>query len=193
LCCHLQHYCLNSQTFGHTLPKIWKPQARRLQMRNPRCVKKFNAEYRRLVLQRRLPQRLYELESTIVNNYMTPSQPQESWDLDISAAECQLLAEERCRKLKMGRVQFSPATMLPRYQVAFWRIAIHRRQGQCVPSRMWSRAKKKAKITTACGSMSEEDMKQALKEAYAAFKKAKKSHIENRLSFIESFPPSKTP
>jgi hypothetical protein len=79
--------------------------------------------------------------------------------------------------------------MLPRYQVAFWCIAILRRHGQRVPGRMWSPAKKKAKITTACGTMSEDDMKRALKEEYTAYKKAKKSHIENWLSLIESFPP----
>jgi hypothetical protein len=33
---------------------------------------------------------------------MTPAQLQESWDIDISVAECQLLAEEKCRKLEMG-------------------------------------------------------------------------------------------
>jgi hypothetical protein len=31
------------QAFGHTLPKILKPQVHQLQMRDPRCVKKFNA------------------------------------------------------------------------------------------------------------------------------------------------------
>jgi hypothetical protein len=134
---------LYAQAFGPSLPKIWKPKARRLQLRDPRCVKQFNVEYRRLVLLHNLPQRLYALECSIVNHSMTEAQQQESWDIDISATECEILAEERCRKLKMGRVHYSPATMLPRYQVAFWRIAIRRRMGGHVAGRLWTRAKKK--------------------------------------------------
>ena len=31
-----------TQAFGQSLPKIWRPQARRLQLRDPRCVKRYN-------------------------------------------------------------------------------------------------------------------------------------------------------
>ena len=178
-----------ADAFGHELPKIWRAQARRLQLRDPRCVKKYNKELRRLLLLYNLPYRLCYLESSITDNTMTPWQQQEAWDIDILATECQILAEEKCRKLHMGAVQFSPQTMIPRYQVAFWRIAIRRREGEQVSTNLWTRFKKKAKITVACRHLTLDDMKKALTEAYSAYKLAKKFHIENRLSFIESFPP----
>jgi hypothetical protein len=138
-----------NQAFGHALPKIWHPKARRLQLRDPRCVKKYNQELNRLLCLYNLPQRLWDLESVIFDNTMTPAQLQESWDIDLLVTECQILAEERCRKFRKGGVHFYPATMLPpRYQVAFWRIAIHRQQGESVSGNLWVRSKKKAGITS---------------------------------------------
>jgi hypothetical protein len=60
---------------------------------------------------------------------MTPAQRIEAWDIDASTTRCQLQAEKGCCKLKMGGVQFSPATMIPRYEVFFWKLAISRRKG----------------------------------------------------------------
>ena len=75
----------------------------------------------------------------------------------------------------MGGVLFSPTTMIPRYQVAFWRIAIARRKGEQVPTRQWSRMKKKAEVRLATRDMSVEDMTAALTAAYSAYKLARKS------------------
>jgi hypothetical protein len=83
--------------------------------------------------------------------------------------------------------------MLPRYQVAFWRIAIRCPQGK-LPIGLWQSLgpvkEKSWDHHRLQRDISLDYMKTALSEAYAVYKLAKKSHnVENRLSFIETFPP----
>ena len=184
------------QAFGHALPKIWRPTARRLQLRDPRCVTRYNRLLKKFLYKNNLPLRQSALEAAVAYQaswsheyYLTKEQQEEAWEIDILTAECQLLAEEKCRKLRMGGVLFSPAIMILRYQVAFWRIALARRKGEQVPTRQWSRMKKKAEVRLATRDMSVEDMTAALTEAYSAYKVARKSQESNRLKFIETFEP----
>jgi exonuclease III len=184
------------QAFGHSLPKIWKPQARRLQLRDPRCVKRYNRFLRKFLLEKQLPQRQFALESDLHHHATTTGvysldadQQTEAWNIDVETTKCMLKAEKRCRKLHMGGVLFSEETMLPRYAIAFWQLAIKRRKGEAISTRQWSRFKQKANISTTTVTMSIEDMQAALAAASTAYKDARKLHETNRLKFIESFAP----
>jgi hypothetical protein len=112
-----------------------------------------------------------------------------AWSIDADTKRCQLKAETGCHKLKMGGVQFSLATMIPRYEVFFWKIAIQRHKGFRVAARLWSWAKIKAGITVLCATLSLEDMQTKLSDSYASYKLAKKSHEASRLSFAANFTP----
>jgi hypothetical protein len=120
---------------------------------------------------------------------MTDAQRLEAHTLDSLTTACQHLAESTCRKFKMGQVQFSPETLLPRNQVTFWRLAISRRNGTEVSKHLWVRSKKKAQITLKCSTITIDDMKTYLKAAYTAYKSARKKHESSRLTHIETFPP----
>jgi hypothetical protein len=158
-------------------------------------VAKYNKLLKKLLLKHKLPHRQSALEAAVASQselthqyYLTKAQQDETWAIDISTAQCQLLAEAKCRKLHMGGVLFSADTMLPRFQVAFWKLALSRRQGEKVSTCQWSRFKKKAEISQETRSMTIDDMKAALTLAYTTYKAARKHHEANRLSFIESFP-----
>jgi hypothetical protein len=62
-----------AQAFGGTLPPIWKPQARRLQLRDPKCVQRYNTKLKQLLIAKRLPKRQHTLELAITT-HVTPAQ-----------------------------------------------------------------------------------------------------------------------
>jgi exonuclease III len=76
-----------NQAFGHALPPLWNPRARHLQMRDPRCVLKYNKLFKQALLAEKLPQRVNDLEAAILNNSMTPAQRLEAWDIDAATTE----------------------------------------------------------------------------------------------------------
>ncbi len=176
-----------AQAFGRSLPPIWRPQARRLQLRDPRCVARYQKSMKQLTRSKRITHRQYLLESTI-GPTMTPSQLHESNSIDRDLQKCQEESERKCRKLRMGNVQFSDATSIPRLQVAFWKLTLSRRRGIYVRSRLWQRARDNAKITEAAGPLSIHDIQTRITTSIAAYKLAKKTDGESRLKFIETFP-----
>ena len=125
----------------------------------------------------------------IPGDYMSPSQNQESNRIDEVIKACMMEAEHKCRKLKTGEIQFSETTVQPRREMKFWKLAIKRREGHYVRSRQWSRAKEKANITMDTSGLSIPDMQKARNTAYVAYRTARKSHIENRLTFLDNFDP----
>ena len=178
-----------TDAFGHTPPKIWKPQARRLQLRDPRCVKRYNKRYKKLILRNGLDHLQYALEASITSPCWTAQQRNQANRIDRLTQQCQEHAEKKCRKLRMGSIQFSDKTANPRRKARFWTMAIQRRTGRKrIRSRQWNRAKKKAAITHSIANMTLDEMRTALQQAQEAYKKARKDHIESRISFIEQFP-----
>ena len=178
-----------TQVFGHDLPTIWKPQARRLQLRDPRCIQRYIKLLKEFLLHYNLPKAQFSLEnSTSLGAYSDTSQ-KEAARIDHLTTEGQLYAENHCRKLRMGGVQFSEETLLPRKQLFFWKLALKRRTGRYVRSCQWSRAKSQAQITEPISDLSIAQIGKRIKLAMTCYKQAQKSHESSQLKFIESFDP----
>jgi hypothetical protein len=130
---------------GHNPPRPQTFSARRLQLQNKRCVQKYLESYRAQIQLYHLPQRQFYLESkTTPNIPLTPGQIQEIEAIDYMKTICMRRAEKQCRKLKTGEVAFSEDTIKPIRQIAWWSIAIRRRQGRYVQATLWERRKKEA-------------------------------------------------
>jgi exonuclease III len=180
-----------SQLFGHSPPPVWRPQFRKLQLRDPNCVMKYNTLLLQLLLDHDLIRRQFLLEATLQSHPMTPTLLQECHDIDRLTTQCQLQAEKKCRKMRMGAIDFSLATAIPRYKIQFWRLALLRRSNpHLVRSRQWNRAKKKARITLDVNDLSVADLKAHLRQAHSTYKAAKKHHKQHRIDFINTFPDS---
>jgi hypothetical protein len=123
---------------------------------------------KQLLISKQLPQRQHALELT-VTTHMTPAQMTESIAIDDIYKTCMDKAKRYCRHLKMGEIQFSDITLLPRYQVHFWQLTILRRQGRHIRSRQWQRAKTKALITEPTRQISIPDLFLRLKTSYIAY------------------------
>ena len=175
--------------FGHTHLPSWRPQIRRLQLRDPRCVKRYNQELKKFLLQHQLPQALYALESTLLHTSPTEAQITEANRIDTLTTAGQLHAEAKCRRLHMGSIQFSEATSIPRKEIFFWQLAISRRKGHFIHPRRWQRAKKAARVREQVCLLDLPTMATRLKDATTRYRKARKDHLSSRLSFIEGFDP----
>ena len=126
-----------TQLFGRYLSPVWKPQARRLQLRDPRVVQRYNSILTAQLLLHDLPTRLFDLEAAIGAHCPTPTQVQLYYQIDAETTKAMLYAESKCRKLRMGAVQFSALTSRLRKQIFFWSLAISRRQGKYIHPRRW--------------------------------------------------------
>ena len=130
------------------------------------------------------------MEASLAPGCITPSQQAEAQRIDDAVTNGRHYAESRCRKLRMGGIQFSEETFLPRKQVFFWQLAIKRCQGKYIRSHRWKRAKAAAGISEPIVTLSIEDLRQRLSYAMASYREARKNHETSRLHFIESFSPT---
>ena len=188
---------------GHNPPHPVSPQARRLQLGYSRVTKRYLDRYEKLVDEHKLDQRSFVLEnSTQYGQSLTGAQRHEAEAIDFMRTKFMNMAEKRCRKLKMGMVDFSPAVAQPLRELAFWDIAIRRRypkewkdkrgrtkKQKGVSSKLWRRKKAAAKITEKTGHLSKEQMERKRRKAKRAYLKAKKKHKALRRGFLDTLPP----
>ncbi|CAB9522814.1 unknown protein [Seminavis robusta] len=176
---------------GHLPPDPTSPQARRLQLHDSRTTKKYLDKYESLVEQKHnLRLRQFSLEASTTYGYqLSPCQQQEAEAIDFLKTKSMLLAEKKCRKLKMGRVGFSEATEQPKKRIAFWEIAIRRRKGLTVSVSQWNRKKREAQINEPTAPLSLDTMIHNLQLAKKAYRKAKKHHKEHRIRFLDQLNP----
>ena len=90
-------------------------QARRLRLHDKKCTQRYLDKYHRLLHSSEVPLCLARLcQSIAPGSPLTAAQAVEANAIDSLRTHAMLTAERQCRKLKMGRVSFSPATELPK-------------------------------------------------------------------------------
>ena len=110
-----------NEALGHNPPNPVSPAARRLKLGYSKTVDKYLKIYERLIDFHSLPQRQFTLEaSTSYGVPLTAQQAQEAEAINCLRTRCMLKAEKRCRKLRMGRIDFSPKLAKYLNQIAFW-------------------------------------------------------------------------
>ena len=175
---------------GHNPPLPSNPDANRLQLHQPKTVKKYLQRYREEVTQHALPARQFNLErSAPVGVPLSAWQQREATEIDALKAKAMLRAHHKCRRVYLGKVSFSEAVDVPKRLLIFWQTAVRRRKGLRVSSQLWKRRKKKAKIKLTLKDLTLEDLECQLKLARSAYRKAKKDHVALRESFWDTFPP----
>ena len=175
---------------GHNPPLPSNPDANRLQLDQPKTVKKYTQAYKAEVQKHSLPARQFNLErTTTVGRPLLPHQQQEAIEIDVIKTKAMLRAHRKCRRIYLGKVSFSEEVDVPKCKLIFWQTAIRRRKGLAVSSNLWRRRKKKAKVELRMGDLSLEDLEVQLKAARSAYRKAKKDHVSKREAFRKTFEP----
>jgi exonuclease III len=175
---------------GHNPPRPQTFEARRLQLQNKQCVKRYLDSYRAQIKLYNLPQRQFYLESkTTPGTPLTQGQIHEIEAIDHMKTICMRRAEKQCRKLKKGQVAFSEETIKPIRQIIWWNVAIRRRLGKHIQTTLWERRKKEADMQgIRVAELSLHDLYQRRKAAIKAYREAKKKHEEHRIKHIKSMP-----
>ena len=182
-----------TNALGHNPPLPQTPQARRLQLWNTRCTKKYLDQYEQYAHQRKLRNRQGRLAKHVRQQpYGTPLTGRAALEanaIDDLTGKSMRQAEHKCRKLKMGNVAFSEATEMPKKIIAFWEIAIKRRKGLPISPQHWQRKKDDAGIKDATQHLSIAQMEANVREGKKAYGKAKKNHKEERVKFLDTLKP----
>jgi exonuclease III len=175
---------------GHIPPRPNTPAARRLQLSIPSCVDRYLQSYTTQIQILDLPKRQFYLESTTKPNHpLSPSQKQEAEAIDYLKTGCMNRAEKHCRKLRMGEVGFSEATMLPLRRIIWWNIAIRRRQGGRVQPSLWQRRKREAGMRDLrTSTLSLAEMQTLRRQAVKDYRTAKRQHVDHRQQHLMKLP-----
>jgi hypothetical protein len=95
-------------------------------------------------------------------------------------------AESKCRKLRMGQVEFSPTLQLARTRIYAWTLLSRRTSGQKVSSRLIQRVLKRAQLPPSSRGLAATECKDKLKEAHRVYFSTKKSAPELRATYLNS-------
>jgi hypothetical protein len=121
--------------FGTKLAPTEKAAARRLKTKDPRVVKKYNKILEKELLRLKLPHRLFLLESKVQAGEITWGRTTEYEEVHQSALHCKANAEQKCRNLNMGKVDWSPEYKAARDRLEVWALLRKKKLGLTVCSR----------------------------------------------------------
>ena len=116
--------------FGHAPPVPQTISARKLSLNNAISVERYQEEVIKQFDEANLFERQYKLERDVIwqGYMMTPTQAIEANRIDNLRKRAMLTAENKCRTLKMGAVDFSEAVETPKKKIKFWKRAVQRKK-----------------------------------------------------------------
>ena len=111
----------------------------------PKVVEKYITDLQSLLSRHGIIEKANYLNEAIKDN-MTPDQVTLFEDVDAVITECMLIAERKCRKLRMGNIQYSPTLALHLNTINFWRLIIRKQRGHNINMRTIIRLQKRCRI-----------------------------------------------
>ena len=174
-----------NEMFGHSLPPIVTPDARRLKTSDPRCVKRFQDSFSNYIAKHNLDSIAFGLQRSCQGS-LTRRQK------DTYEYVCRHLrqglkeAENKCRKLKMGNTPWSPALEEAGNRLALWELVLARKQdGRRVSTRYLSRMERKCQEFHSL-QWSVDEVKDKVQKAKESFYTIKKESWKHRETFLDS-------
>jgi hypothetical protein len=130
---------INSKSLvGDDLLKVIRPQARRLSCNIPKAVSEYTKCLSEYMLRHKVLSKLHQLYSSRDGSF-TPGERQQLESLDRIRAEGMIHAEQKCRKLAMGNVDFSPEVDSAKKRRWLWQQVVKKREGRRVSAAMIKR------------------------------------------------------
>jgi hypothetical protein len=170
--------------FGHHLPSVVFPHARRLKCQDPRIVQRYLELLEEFVRRHHLPDRAFALQEQC-SYPLSPLHSAEWEAIDTLRVQGMLYAERRCRKLRMGGVLWSPEVQHSMDTILLWQLVYKRRRGVHVGSRVIQRAARKVGIVNPL-SLSREEAAAALRQAYRNYSAIKRNAPALRKTWLEN-------
>lgn len=118
---------------------------RRLRLSHPDSVHNYLRHLVPSVRHQRLLERARLLNSA-VSSTLTTSQIEELETIDTQRTTAMLAAETKCRKLRLGKVPYSPQLIHHALSINFWKLQLKKHKGHNVSSRLLQRKRHQAQI-----------------------------------------------
>jgi hypothetical protein len=158
--------------FGCKLQTSTPAAARRLHLKDPWVVQKCNKILEKELQRLRLPQRLFLLETKVRARFITEAQAREYEAVHVAGLQCKAHAERKCRKMKMGGVDWSPEYQQSRDVIELWALLQRKKLGMKVSSRRLRRWIRKTKAVNPWGR-SLKEIEDELISAWTKYRAAK--------------------
>ena len=165
-----------SSALGFKLPILISPKARRLQVTDPKVLKRWKAAYTNYVREHNLHLKVFQLESE-ASQPLIPSQLNQLNSIMTERSLAIKYADKHCRKLKTGDVPFSPQRQKQHTTMELWEAVSTKKCGRKYSTNRIRRLAKKANIVHPLHKSLNEARKltkQAYQDYYAMKKKAHK-------------------
>jgi hypothetical protein len=131
---------------GFNPQPVKHPKARRLNSRIPRAKNAYNRRYKKLLSKHRLTEKLAEAHRL----GLSPERMKEALDkIDEISKECMIDAEKKCRKLRNGKIPFSPEASIWIKRCQFYRSLLRYWAGKIKNRGNLKRSARRMKIENA--------------------------------------------
>ena len=164
---------------------IHRNTARRLVCEQPKVVNKYNELLKCQLQQQHTYKKFEEFERLHQSNKMNEQSTINTLNkIDNSITNSILYAEKRCRKLKAGKVPYSPELNRVGKEINVWNNVLRKKRGCNISSTYIKRIAKKSDISHPM-SLTIEDCIKERQSASRRYKKLKRNAKQNRIQFIE--------
>lgn len=171
--------------FGHALPPISSPAARRLKCEDPRIVKAYQLTYDAYLVKNKVYEQAQTLYKKVINNECQKQEIRYEWNrIDKVRVIGMMEADKKCRQLYMGGIPWSPTLQAARHKVDAWNLMLKHLNGGKVNSKVLQRRMQIAHVVP--GQRTLEEAKDARTAAYREVKRVKKKALTQRTSWLES-------
>ena len=172
----------HSSVLGFNMNNIPPFSRRRLQLRDPRVVKKYLRYLHHFLSKNKVYDRIDQFRQSISQS-LTPAQSLEYDAIDKIRIKGMMWAEKKCKKIRVGHKQWSPKLQRAMDQVKLWSIVLKSRLGCNISKRSIIRLSERLKIDTKGKSI--RHIKGELKNAKSEYSLVSKKYAVLRLSFLE--------
>jgi Reverse transcriptase (RNA-dependent DNA polymerase) len=175
---------------GSNAPPLWKPQARRMKCENPQTIQAFNNVSLKHMTDNNIQLRMQEIEDMIVNKVSQREWGKKVEELDKIRVEGIIIADKKCRKLKMGNVQWSPEMKKLMLRIDYiQRCRLRYVMKRASNSRTLMKWFRKTDLTTPITNAAQTI--EALKNEFQNYREQKKQADAKRQSFLEQLAETK--
>jgi hypothetical protein len=168
---------------GYSPSAIAKATPKRLILQDPRIVKKYNDILRAHLEKHDVLNQLRQLEMNI-DGKMSHAQMNEYNQLDNIRIQATLVAQQRCRKLRMGAVPYSPKLCSAGKKICAWKLLLKKKSGGSVKTKYFHRTLKDTDITE-MSLLTISDIQENLCNAWQSYHSLKRSSTGDQATWIE--------
>jgi exonuclease III len=171
-----------ASALGTNMKNLPTYNARRLKCQDPRVVARYNKVFEDFLTKHGVYNRIYELYHNF-NIPLNEFQKTEYEKLDRLREKGMMMAEKKCRKLKMGRLKWSPILQQARVTILYYKLCLSKKKKKKISTRYLTRLSNSIKIDAT--HLSQAQIQITINESYDKYKQLKLQHTELRRSFLE--------